>query len=198
MAVEGGRSASGAMLTGVGTIPTAAGLAALRELLETDATQAAVMPIDWAALVKAYPGFAADTFLQSQVATAQHGLDERDRGDRTFAARIAEAADPESRAEALRSYLHNEAARVLGFVPARLDREAPLSSFGFDSLMAVQLKNRIETDLGLVIPMIEFLQGPSVEQLIPVVLAAAGGNAPGASPIAPVAAGEDTWEVGSL
>ncbi len=198
MAVEAGRSASGAMLTGVATIPTATGLAALRELLETDATQAAVMPIDWAALVRAYPAFAADTFLQSQVAAIQHSHTGGEQDDRSFARTLAEAADPESRALALRAYLHTEAARVLGFVPSKLDPEAPLSSFGFDSLMAVQLKNRIEADLGLVIPMIQFLQGPSVEQLIPVLLEAAGSTVPGAGPIATGDVAEEMWEVGSL
>ena len=116
------------------------------------------------------------------------------------AATLAAVADPEARAKALRSYLHTEAARVLGFVPARLDAEAPLSSFGFDSLMAVQLKNRIEADLGLVIPMIQFLQGPSVEQLVPTLLEAADGSMAGAGPgpIATADAGEEVWEVGSL
>jgi hypothetical protein len=36
---------------------------------------------------------------------------------------------------------------------------------GMDSLMAVQLKNRIETDLGVLVPIAHFLQSPSVAQL---------------------------------
>ena len=68
MAVEAGRSASGDMLSGVDTISTARALAALRELLETQAVQAAVMPIDWSTFARAYPAFAADAFLQLQVA----------------------------------------------------------------------------------------------------------------------------------
>ena len=199
MAVEAGRSASGAMLTGVATIATASGLAALRELLESGATQAAVMPIDWAALVKAYPAFAADTFLQSQVAAARSsGAGSAANAAGAAAVRLQEATDPQGRADALSSYLHGEAARVLGFAAARLDPETPLASFGFDSLMAVQLKNRVEADLGLVIPLIEFLQGPSVQQLVPVLLRVAGtaGSVATASPLA--AAGEELWEVGSL
>lgn len=38
--------------------------------------------------------------------------------------------------------------------------------------MAVQLKNRLEGDLKIVVPLIELLRGPSVEQLLPAVLAA--------------------------
>jgi len=54
----------------------------------------------------------------------------------------------------------------------KLDSDVPLSSLGLDSLMAVQLKNQIETDLCAVVPMILFLQGPSVDQLVSPVLAA--------------------------
>jgi NAD(P)-dependent dehydrogenase (short-subunit alcohol dehydrogenase family) len=195
MAVEAGRSASGAMLTGVATISTARGLAALRELLETQATQAAVMPIDWSAFAAAYPSFAADIFLDSQVAGV------RTRGAATREGRLTPESlaglDPDARARTVQTYLHAEAARVLGFVPARLDPTAPLSSFGFDSLMAVQLKNRIEADLGLVVPMIQFLQGPSIEQLVPVLLDAAKSPTEGVVPRA-AAAAEELWEVGSL
>ena len=35
---------------------------------------------------------------------------------------------------------------------------------GLDSLMAVELKNRIAVDLGVNLPMVTFLSGPSVEQ----------------------------------
>jgi acyl transferase domain-containing protein/acyl carrier protein len=193
MAVEAGRGASGSMLTGVATISTARGLAALRELLETQATQAAVMPIDWDAFVAAYPAFAADVFLESQVA----GIRVRGAATRERALTPAslDGLDPEARARTVQTYLHAEAARVLGFVPARLDPTAPLSSFGFDSLMAVQLKNRIEADLGLVVPMIQFLQGPSVEQLVPLLLDAVQSPT---ERVAPHAAAEELWEVGSL
>jgi len=67
MAVEAGRSASGAMLSGLGTIPTARGLDALHELLRAECAQAAVMPIDWTALARAYPAFAHDPFFAQLV-----------------------------------------------------------------------------------------------------------------------------------
>ena len=55
-------------------------------------------------------------------------------------------------------------ARVLGLSASRLDVQQPLSNLGLDSLMAVELKNRIAADLGVNVPMVKFLQGLSVAQ----------------------------------
>jgi acyl carrier protein len=77
-----------------------------------------------------------------------------------------------------------------------LDPAVPLTSLGFDSLMAVQLKNRIESDLGVVVPMIQFLQGPSVDQLAPVVLQAVEMAPPVSEAVVSDSAG--AWEEGSL
>jgi acyl transferase domain-containing protein len=197
MAVDAGRSGSGAYLAGVGTISTAMGLAALGELLDAGDVQAAVMPIDWAAFVRANPMFAADPFLSSLVADVleQSGLVETGRLSPT----TLRAAPPEKRSALLARYLRTEAARVLGFAPDQLDPTLPLASFGFDSLMAVQLKNRIESDLGAVVPMIQFLQGPSVEQLVSSVLDAVESrpvDAPAEAEAAAQMAG--AWEEGSL
>lgn len=191
MAVEAGRG--GSMLTGMDTIPTVRGLAAMAELIAAGDAQAAVMPVDWAALAQAYPMFVADPFLASQVAGVRPAQGAEAPG--RIAADLAAAPEGE-RPQVLAKYLRAEAARVLGFAPEKLDPRGALASFGFDSLMAVQLKNRIESDLGIVVPMIQFLQGPSVEELTETVLAGlASGGAGGEAPRQELA---EAWEEGSL
>src|SRR5208283_2064684 len=74
------------------------------------------------------------------------------------------AAEPAQRPQLLRSYLSEQVARVLGLSASKLDVEQPLSNLGLDSLMAVELKNRIAVDLGVNVPMVRFLEGPSVAQ----------------------------------
>jgi acyl carrier protein len=189
MAVEAGRSASGAMLRGVGTISTTRGMAAQGALLRDGTVQAVVMPVDWRELAAAYPAYASDPFLA--VLVGQADVQGNGRGGDGVAPAQIRLAEGNERDRLVRDYLRREAARVLGLAADRLDTSLPLSSFGFDSLMAVQLKNRVEGDLGIVIPMVQFLQGPSIDQLTPAVgeaLVAAGPEAPAT----------ETWEEGSL
>jgi myxalamid-type polyketide synthase MxaE and MxaD len=76
------------------------------------------------------------------------------------------AMDSGQRRQFLERYLCTQVARVLGLSSARLDLSMPLSRLGIDSLMSVELKNRISADLGTVIPVATFLQGVSSDQLI--------------------------------
>ena len=93
------------------------------------------------------------------------------------------------------SYLREQAARVLGMRLARFDDQLALSSYGFDLLMAVQLKNRIEADLGIVVPLIQFLQGPSVGELVPSICEELEMNS--ATPRSQ-SVRSDVWEEGSV
>jgi acyl carrier protein len=74
-------------------------------------------------------------------------------------------AQPEERQGILEAYIQKEVARVLQLDPSRLDVKRPLNTVGLDSLMSIELKTRIETGLGVVLPMINLLQGPSITHL---------------------------------
>jgi thioesterase domain-containing protein/acyl carrier protein len=62
-------------------------------------------------------------------------------------------------------YIRDELARIMGIEPAKLEIEQPLSTFGLDSLLALELKNNLEGRLDFTLPMAKLMEGPSIASL---------------------------------
>ncbi|SIO27592.1 Acyl transferase domain-containing protein [Singulisphaera sp. GP187] len=75
------------------------------------------------------------------------------------------AAPPGERGDLVRALLRHKVALVLGTKPDRLDDARPLIQLGIDSLMAVELRNWIEGELRVNLPIAELLRSPSVSGL---------------------------------
>ena len=66
---------------------------------------------------------------------------------------------------------------VLRLDPSQpVDLDTELTRLGIDSLMAVELKNRIELNLGANLPMAQILNGPSITELAALVSGIMEGN----------------------
>ena len=89
--------------------------------------------------------------------------------------------------EDLPSYLHAQAAAVLGLARERLPLEQPLDGLGMDSLMAIELRNRVERDLNVTLPAVAFLEGPTVSELVEKIQTHLGDEEAGVEPITPTA-----------
>src|SRR6185437_4256110 len=61
--------------------------------------------------------------------------------------------------------LEREAARVLGFESARLDRDLGFFEMGMDSLLALEFRGRIESSLGIAVPATLLFDSPSIHAL---------------------------------
>jgi len=158
-------------VTVTGTISNAKGLEALERLLKQDSAQVGVMPIDWEQWQKLYPAFTKAPLLQHLV--------HQESGSGSTAKKVRETvltADFDARDGLLQAYIIEQLGRILGFSAASIDPRQSILNLGLDSLMAVELKNRIETDLGVVTPMVQILQGPSVVELSAFLLDHVGGE----------------------
>lgn len=63
--------------------------------------------------------------------------------------RVQLATSPEEQQQLLEEYLTEQIAKVLGLAQSQLDVEQPLNALGLDSLMLIQLVNRIKKDFSL-------------------------------------------------
>ncbi len=158
----GKRLAARLALVGIRSMASRQALEVLERMLGQDAAQVAAVPVDWRQYRQFY-SVGSESPLLSQLANEEAAVQPQTThpGEKREALL---AAEPAARAQLLRSYLSEQVARVLGLSASRLDVEQPLSNLGLDSLMAVELKNRIAVDLGVNVPMVKFLQGPSVAQ----------------------------------
>jgi acyl-CoA synthetase (AMP-forming)/AMP-acid ligase II/acyl carrier protein len=65
----------------------------------------------------------------------------------------------------IEGWLVSQLASRLGLNEAQLDVDRPIARYGLDSLMAIELMHGIETGLGVSLPMVSFLQSPTISQL---------------------------------
>lgn len=139
------------------------------------ATQLGTARCDWAALARFSPSVSgSDMFVDVVPRSNSSGGD-------SMAARIMEAP-AEKRLSMVEDLIAAQVGAVLGTDANRLDKDTPLTNLGLDSLMAIELVNRIEDKLGMSMPMGSVLNGPNIRDLsLPVLekLIEAGGNAIG-------------------
>jgi NAD(P)-dependent dehydrogenase (short-subunit alcohol dehydrogenase family)/acyl carrier protein len=177
---------------GMGLIDPESGLEVLGRLMDGGPAQAAVLPITWR------------RFLETDSPLARSSLLDRLRGRQSerpvtsgsshgaatgWAERLRAASD-ESRKEIVGEFLLAELSGVLQISPSSVPVDEALTQLGLDSLLAVELRNRIEKGLGISVPVVRLLQDSSVATLGVFVLEQVVG-VPAAAGLVPNAAVED-------
>lgn len=104
------------------------------------------------------------------------------------------AQAPEMRRQRVEDIIRGHTARVLGLPAERLEVNTELTELGLDSLMLLELKNAIDSELGLDLPGIELLRDPTVVSLAGFVVA----TLKRVTPDSEVAEVVTSWEEGDL
>jgi acyl carrier protein len=146
---------------GILPIPAAEMLDLLDELMSGDAVEVGAARIDWKQVSRAIGARVPGRFAGLSGATGV----EDGRSTTNANVRAVLDADETTLASALEAYLRDQLARAMGASPARIDMQRPLISLGIDSLIAVDVRNRISADLGINLPLATFMQGASVGSL---------------------------------
>ena len=152
---------------GLNPIAPEQGLKVLAHLLGSGVAQAAVLPIDWsvfgsAAGVSSSPLFSRVAPARTAApvtATATDAVESGVEALQTMPQRLALAT--------LREWIHRDAADVLQLDRAlSLDPAQPLSEMGMDSLMAVELRNKLGTRLARRLPATLLFNYPTLHELV--------------------------------
>lgn len=144
------------------------GLAQLARLLQNHAVHASIMGLDWNRF-RPLGGRMEDipARFRDLCTSAQGQKEQKICQDVPLRARLLEADLPE-RGKLLESALRDKVARALGASPSKLDVTQPIA--GIDSLVGVELRNWIEEELRVNIPVVRLTQGPSVAELRDMIL----------------------------
>jgi acyl transferase domain-containing protein/surfactin synthase thioesterase subunit/acyl carrier protein len=162
-ALGGARGAAIWRARGTRHLPPDDGIRALEHLLHRGVDDAAVTVTDWAIYIAQFsepPPLYAELAREVGAARRPKGTAE----DADVPARLREAPAGEQRAlliESIRRWITDELA-----FDEPIDTRQPLNELGLDSLMSVNVANRLERALGIAVPVAKLIRGPSVAELV--------------------------------
>ncbi len=163
MAAEASRDGR-SIISEVGTLSPEQGVEALGRVLAAGEPQVAVLPFRWGRWRELFPSFSRSPLLRELVEAEAEEHRAARAEDLAAASRIL-AAGEEERPDLIAAYLQQELARVLETEPEALDVDAPLTHVGLDSLMALEVKNRVETTHGIELPIVGLIEDPTITNL---------------------------------
>ncbi|MGQ4807006.1 hypothetical protein NKDENANG_00344 [Candidatus Entotheonellaceae bacterium PAL068K] len=151
------------MAQGVTPIAPEQGVQVFGELLGQDIAQVGVLRINWTMFRQHLPTGAPPALLSDLL----HPIQQQDQGRLSTTQRREflhqfEKATPEARQEMIVAYIREQVGHSLALPADQLDPQQPLNRMGFDSLMAIALRNRMKADLDLDVPIATFIADGSL------------------------------------
>jgi myxalamid-type polyketide synthase MxaB len=148
---------------GMNSIKPAQGMQALQQLIAQQIVQMAVLSIDWSKFGRQQSGNRIQPLLKRML--SQNGPAINSKAGIISSERF-KGLLPEEQEQALLDYTREQVIKTFRLDPSYdFSSSQLLLDLGMDSLMAVELKNRIESDLGVNIPITFFLEKVSVTSL---------------------------------
>nr|QEO74295.1 Beta-ketoacyl synthase [uncultured bacterium] len=153
---------------GLGSYAPHEGIDVLQRIMGVDAAQLSAVRLDaeqWAEFnpIRPLPYF--QRVLQERTA-----LSESSTTPSSTRARVMAAYGP-AREEVVTEWVRGLVGAILGMSASRVTVDKPLVKSGLDSLMAVELRNRIAAELGVTIPPVKILGGWNVRDVATAIVA---------------------------
>ena len=155
---------------GVRPMPARVALAALESLIAAGATRAIVADVDWPVLRAVYESRRAQPMLSRVVAVAEDRSGARSGASSAPGEQPATdyaSLAPSERRHAIEHAVRREVAQVVGLcAPDLVDPALSLFKMGMDSLMAIELKRRLEHTVAATLPSALAFNYPTVTALV--------------------------------
>ncbi len=149
---------------GMGMISPEQGLQMMERILESGKAQVGVLPIQWKAFLKQFPGDTLPRFYDDFAGTGSSAS--KGPVEKPEFLKNLEDAEAENRFDMIIEFLKQQTVRVLGMESSTsVDIAQPLQSLGLDSLMAIELKNSIDSGVGKNLPATMVFNYPTIEAL---------------------------------
>lgn len=172
---------------GVLTIAPEEGKQVFSRLLQKDHTQISVYPMDWSRLFSQLSEGEVQPILRDLYQGSAGRMQKQALGSNAGFMAALEAAPAEERRELLMQHVESQVLKVLGLEASQsIDPQRGLADLGMDSLMTVELSNRLKVSLGKSLPTTLAFEYPTIfaltQYLMDEVLTFKQPSEPGAGP----------------
>ena len=149
-------------MRGLDVITPEQGMRFLGHLMGQRVAQAAVLSADWRKLFEFQPKVCA--MVAHLAAESESGASEGEQTAAEDFLHVLLLSDPAGQNTLLEQHLQTLASRVLRMDRDKIDVSQPLSALGLDSMMAMELKNRLELSLRIPVSVVDLLKGVSITE----------------------------------
>ncbi|NEQ40110.1 MAG: SDR family NAD(P)-dependent oxidoreductase [Okeania sp. SIO3I5] len=146
--------------SGVMAIEAESGMLALGSLLSSSQNQVGVFPVNWSEFFRQMPGLGKLRYLEAF--STKSSVEQNQNYQILEQLNLASDGEQE---KLLTSYLQSKIAHIMGMTVSQIELEKSLIMMGLDSLMAVELRNQMQTELGADIPATRFMEGITIQLL---------------------------------
>ncbi|MDQ3021354.1 MAG: SDR family NAD(P)-dependent oxidoreductase [Bacteroidota bacterium] len=148
-------------IAGISSINPEQGIRALEKAMKLDSAQIGIVPIDWSKYSEIYK----HPFISKLISKQNEKLSEEKKNAKDDFITQLKNSSEENHTSLLTKYFQDLISQIMGLDVEDLDIELPLNMMGLDSLMAIELKNKVNIELGVDLNLVRYMEETNIIQL---------------------------------